>query len=123
MTCPPGRVKTRDQPSTAALPVLVMTMLEVRPVFQALTVSLIRHVPTGGAVVGGAVVGGTVVGGTVVGGTVVGGTVVGGGEVSNWVKNLHTSAGTQVRDPLSPVAPSWGAAMCPPSKAAHSTGY
>src|SRR5690348_15844296 len=78
MVCPPGRVKTRDQPLTALVPVLVMVMFSVRPLFQALTATVTRHAPlVGGGVVGGGVVGGGVVGGGVVGGGVVGGGVVG----------------------------------------------
>ena len=37
MVCPAGRVKTRFQPLMAVLPVLVIVMLLVRPVFHALT--------------------------------------------------------------------------------------
>src|SRR4051812_23185810 len=73
MAWPPGRVNARDQPLIAAAPVLAMVRLSVRPLFQALTVSVTRHVPESGGVVG-EVVGGVV--GEVVGGVV--GEVVGG---------------------------------------------
>ncbi|WP_051766563.1 hypothetical protein [Saccharothrix syringae] len=76
------------QPLTGAVPVLVMARSAVRPVFQALTVTATRHVPPGR------------------------GSLVVVGRVSwNWVKDLHTSAGTHVLVPLSPPAPSCGAAM------------
>src|SRR4051794_8015180 len=68
MAWPPGRVNARDQPLIAAAPVLAMVRLSVRPLFQALTVSVTRHVPEPGGVVG-EVVGGVV--GEVVGGVVV----------------------------------------------------
>src|SRR3954451_11813589 len=45
MACPAGRVKTRFQPLTAVLPVLVIVMLLVRPVFHALTAFTTRQVP------------------------------------------------------------------------------
>src|SRR6185437_2887982 len=49
MFCPPGSVKASVQPLMAVLPVLVIVMFDVRPVFQALIVSLIRHAaPPGG---------------------------------------------------------------------------
>src|SRR3982074_3323078 len=83
MLWPAGSVNTRDQPLTVAVPVLVMVICDVRPVFQALIVSVTRHAPeagpVGGVGVGGAGGGGAVVGGAVVGGAVVGGAVVGGG--------------------------------------------
>ncbi|MGC0398097.1 hypothetical protein RKD27_000741 [Streptomyces sp. SAI-126] len=93
MAWPPGRVKASDQPSIAVVPVFVMVMVEVSPEFHALTLSVTRQVPVPGE----------------------------GSEVWNWVKNFQTSPGTQVL-PLSPGAPSWGAAMCPSSKAAQATG-
>ncbi|GAB2895845.1 hypothetical protein GCM10027074_74280 [Streptomyces deserti] len=95
MVCPPGRVNSKDQPWLAVVPVLVRVMFEVRPLFQALTVSVTWQpaVPGGGL------------------------------EVWNCVKNFHTSPGTQLREPLSPAAPSCGAAMCPSSNAAQATGY
>ncbi len=52
MVCPPGRVKTSDQPLTAVVPVFVMVMFSVRPVFQALTVAVTRQAPDVGGVVG-----------------------------------------------------------------------
>src|SRR5512138_689350 len=45
MACPAGMVKTRLQPLMAVLPVLVMVMLLVRPVFHALTALTTRQVP------------------------------------------------------------------------------
>src|SRR5690348_5967254 len=45
MLCPVGSVKTRFQPLTAVLPVLVIVMLLVRPVFHALTAFTTRQVP------------------------------------------------------------------------------
>src|SRR5689334_12653041 len=53
MLWPPGSVKTSDQPLTAVVPVLVMVMFAVRPVFQALIVSETRHAPVAGGVDGG----------------------------------------------------------------------
>ena len=48
MVCPPGRVKARDQPLIAVLPVLVMVRFSVRPVFHALTAAATRHAPVAG---------------------------------------------------------------------------
>src|SRR5438876_10289607 len=45
MVCPAGRVKTRFQALMAVLPVLVIVMLLVRPVFHALTAFTTRQVP------------------------------------------------------------------------------
>src|SRR5690349_23441150 len=55
MVCPPGRVNTRDHPLIVPLPVLVMLMASVSPVFQALTVTVTRHElpPAGGVDAGG----------------------------------------------------------------------
>src|SRR5690242_4997673 len=72
MACPAGSVKASVQPLTAVLPVFVMVMFDVRPVFQALIVSLTRQAPPPG---GGDVVGDVVGVGDVFG--VVGGGLVG----------------------------------------------
>src|SRR3954464_12398179 len=76
---PAARVKASVQPLTAVVPVLVMVMLLVRPVFHALTALVTRQVLVPpGLVVGdvvGLVVGGVVTGGVV--GLVVGGVVTG----------------------------------------------
>src|SRR3954451_10138694 len=60
MAWPAGSVKVSAQPLIAALPVLVMVMLAVSPVFQALTVSPIRQAgpPRGGVAAGGRGAGG-----------------------------------------------------------------
>ncbi len=87
-------MKTRDQPSVAVVPVLATLRFDDRPVFQSLTVAVTRQAAVPG----------------------------GGLEVWNWVKNFHTSAGSQVLEPLSPAAPSCGAAICPSSNAAQATG-
>src|SRR3954463_1296678 len=72
MVCPVASANASVQPLMAAVPVLVMVMLLVRPVFHALTALLTRQAPVPpGAVVGGVV--GLVVGGVV--GLVVGGVV------------------------------------------------
>src|SRR5919204_6231341 len=69
MLCPDGRVNASFQPLIALLPVLVMVICSVSPLFHALTTSLTRQPePVGGGDDGGAVVGGAVVGGAVVGG-------------------------------------------------------
>jgi hypothetical protein len=64
IVCPAARVKVRAQPLMAVVPVLVMVMLLVRPVFHALTALLTRQVLVPPGLVVGAVVGG-VVGGVV----------------------------------------------------------
>src|SRR3954453_6517255 len=70
MVWPAGRVKARDQPLIAELPVLVIAMVAVSPVFQALIVSVTRQLPEpGGAELG--VVVGVLVGGVLVGGVLV----------------------------------------------------
>src|SRR5690242_17448357 len=82
MVCPAGSVNVSVQPLTAVLPVFVMVMFDVRPVFQALIVSLTRHAPPpGGGEVGGGEVGGGEVGGGDVGGGELGGGELGGGDV------------------------------------------
>ena len=43
--CPEARVNESDHPLTAAVPVLVMVMFCVSPVFHALTMSETAHVP------------------------------------------------------------------------------
>src|SRR5689334_15263027 len=48
MVCPPGRVKASDQPLSVDVPVLVMVMFSVRPLFHALTVSATRQAPPPG---------------------------------------------------------------------------
>src|SRR6185437_14933255 len=100
MVCPLGRVKASDQPLTAVVPVFVMVMLDVRPVFQALTVSATRHAP------------------------VPGGELLGLGVVVVWncAKKLYTAAEVQVLAPLDPVDPSTGSGVWSPSNAAHWTG-
>src|SRR5690349_15246731 len=97
MVCPLGSVNTSDHPLIAVVPVLVMVSSEVRPVFQALTVSVTRQAPGSGSGSGS------------------------GSPLWNWVKNRHTSADVQVRQPSPP--PSTGAGVWPPSNAAHTTGY
>src|SRR5690349_18740895 len=79
MLCPAGSVNVSVQPLTGVLPVFVMVMFDVRPVFQALIVSLTRHAPPPG----GGEVGGGDVGGGDVGGGELGGGELGGGELFN----------------------------------------
>ena len=45
MVCPDARLNFSDQPLMAALPVLVMVMLSVRPEFHALTALVTRQAP------------------------------------------------------------------------------
>ncbi|WP_307868742.1 hypothetical protein [Umezawaea beigongshangensis] len=99
MVWPPGSVNTSDQPLIGAGPVLVMVISDVRPPFQALTVSDTRHEASPG------------------------GSVVVGGPPWNWEKNRHTSPLVHVLTPLSQLHPSTAPGRCPPSKAAHTTGY
>src|SRR5690349_4439961 len=115
MVCPPGRVKTSDQPLTAVVPVLVMVMLDVRPVFQALTVSATRHVPVPDGGLLGLGEGELGLGDAVLG--------VGVGLVRNCAKKLYTAAEVHVLTPLVAVDPSTGSGVWSPSNAAHWTGY
>src|SRR4051794_29286766 len=73
MLCPAGIVKTRLQPLMAVLPVLVMVMLLVRPVFHALTALTTRQVPVPPGLLVGVV--GDGVTGVLVGDGVTGGVV------------------------------------------------
>src|SRR3954454_14077692 len=80
IACPPGRVKASDQPLIADVPVFVMLMLSVSPVFQAFTTAVTRHAapPTGGLDTGGLDTGGLDTGGLDTGGLETGGLETGG---------------------------------------------
>src|SRR5690348_18489054 len=92
MVCPLGSVKTSDQPLTAVVPVLVIVMLDVRPVFQALTVSATRHAKVLDGEPLGLGEGELGLGDGALG--------VGVGAVGNSAKKLYTAAEVQVRAPL-----------------------
>src|SRR5689334_10190985 len=53
MVCPVASVKASVQPVIAAVPVLVIVMLVVSPVFHALTALVIRQAPVAGGFDGG----------------------------------------------------------------------
>src|SRR2546423_611185 len=121
MDWPPGRLNTSDQFVIAVGPGLVMVRFSVSPVFHALTV-----LPTWQAAVPGDGVVGLGDGVVGLGDGVVGlgdGVVgLGDGPVWNCEKKAQTTPLVQVLAPLSP-PPSTAPGVCPPSKAAHSTGY
>jgi hypothetical protein len=122
MTCPAGRVNTSDQPSIVALPLLVIVMEAVSPVFQALAVYPTPQPPgPAGEPLDGELLDGEPLDGWELDGWELDGEPLGCDDW-NCEKKLQTSPLVQVLAPLSP-PPSTGPGVWPPSNAAHFTGY